>query len=219
MLDKLSDINPDLIQDEQIKSMLTLLLNVIEGQQSRILDLEATNQQLRDEINRLKGEQGKPKFKPKNKAKDISSERHIKAKNKGIKNKEAKKKNISIDKKELCEIDRSTLPSDAVFKGYETLIQQDLVFNRINTEFQIELWYSPSENKTYRSHPANYTGYFGNNLKAFVLMMHNFADVTHSKLLGLLRGMDIEISSGSLQNILSENKETWIKEKQDIACK
>jgi hypothetical protein len=46
--------------------------------------------------------------------------------------------------------------------------------------------------------------------------MHNFADVTQSKLLGLFRGIGIEISAGSLQNILSENKDTWIKEKQDL---
>ena len=216
MLEKLSNINPDLVQDEQIKSMLRLLLNIVESQQSEISSLKETNQSLRDEINRLKGEQGKPKFKPKNKSKDISSERYTKSTDKGREKKKGKKKNILIDKKETCKIDKSILPTDAVFKGYDTLIQQDIVFKRENTEFQIELWYSPSKNKTYRSHPDNYTGYFGNNLKTFALMMHNFADVTHSKLLGLLRGMDIEISSGSLQNILSENKETWIKEKQDI---
>ncbi|MCF6332666.1 MAG: hypothetical protein L3J11_05220 [Draconibacterium sp.] len=62
MLDKLSDINPDLIQDERFKSTLTLLLNVVESQQSEISSLKETNQALRDEINRLKGEQGKPKF-------------------------------------------------------------------------------------------------------------------------------------------------------------
>jgi len=216
MLDKLSDINPDLIQDEQIKAVVRFLLNIIESQQSEISELKELVQQLRDEINRLKGEQGKPKFKPKNNSKDISSEQHKKKRKKESEKKQGKKNNISIDEKESCKIDKSTLPIDAVFKGYDTLIQQDLVFQRKNTEFQIELWYSPSENKTYRSHPPNYSGYFGNNLKAFVLMMHNFADVTHSKLLGLLRGMDIEISSGSLQNILSENKETWFKEKQDI---
>jgi hypothetical protein len=216
MLDKLSDINPNLIQDEQIKSMVIVLLNLVESQQKEISELKEIVQQQKDEINRLKGEQGKPKFNKKNASKDISSEHHLKNTNKERRYKEGKKKNISIDKKESCKIDKSILPSDAVFKGYDTLIQQDLVFNRINTEFQIELWYSPSEKKSYRSNPSNYNGYFGNNLKTFALMMHNFADVTHSKLLGLLRGMDIEISSGSLQNILSENKETWIKEKQDI---
>ena len=62
MLEKLSNINPDLVQDEQIKSMLRLLLNIVESQQSEISSLKETNQSLRDEINRLKGEQGKPKF-------------------------------------------------------------------------------------------------------------------------------------------------------------
>ncbi len=215
MIDKLSHINPDLVLDKKLNTTFHILLNVAESQQSEILGLKDIIQQLKDEINKLKGEQAKPKFKPKNKSKDISSNRYQK-KTKESKPKESKKKKISIDKKEFCKIDKSTLPSDAVFKGYETLIQQDLVFQRNNTEFQIELWYSASKKKTYRSRPSNYNGYFGNNLKAFVLMMHNFADVTHSKLLGLLGGVGVEISSGSLQNILCENSEKWIKEKQDI---
>ena len=78
MLEKLSNINPDLVQDEQIKSMFRLLLNIVESQQSEISSLKETNQSLRDEINRLKGEQGKPKFKPKNKSKDISSHYNFK---------------------------------------------------------------------------------------------------------------------------------------------
>ena len=215
MIDELSHINPNLVQDEKLKANFHILLNLAESQQAEISGLKDIIQELKDEINKLKGEQAKPKFSPKNKSKDISSNRH-QNKTKRPRSKEAKKKNIPIDKKEICKINKSTLPSDIEFKGYETLIQQDLVFHHDNTEFQIELWYSPSEKKTYRAHSPNYKGYFGNNLKAFILMMHNFADVTHSKLLGLLQGMGIEISSGSLQNILAENPEKWISEKQDI---
>ena len=46
MLEKLSNINPDLVQDEQIKSMLRLLLNIVESQQSEISSLKETNQAL-----------------------------------------------------------------------------------------------------------------------------------------------------------------------------
>jgi hypothetical protein len=217
MLEELSHINFDSFQDEGIKSTLRVLLNLIESQQKKILEQSETIQQLKDEINILKGEQGKPTFKPKKPSKDISSESHLNKINKKVKwEKKGKKKGLPIDKREECKIDKSLLPKDAVFKKYETRVQQDMVFKRVNTEFQIEVWYSPSKNKTYRSRPEGYFGYFGNELKTFVLMMHNFADITQSKLLELLRGMDIEISTGSLQNILSSNKDTWIKEKQEI---
>ena len=217
MLEELSHINFDSFQDESIKSTLRILLNLIESQQKKILEQSETIQQLKDEINILKGEQGRPTFNPKKPSKNISSESHLSKINKKEKwKKKGKKKELPIDEKEECKIDKSLLPKDAVFKRYETIVQQDLVFKRVNTEFQIEVWYSPSENKTYRSRPIGYSGYFGNELKTFVLMMHNFADITQSKLLELLRGMDIEISTGSLQNILSSNKDTWIKEKQDI---
>ena len=56
MLDKLSDINPNLIQDDQIRSMVIVLLNLVESQQKEISELKEIAQQQKDEINRLKGE-------------------------------------------------------------------------------------------------------------------------------------------------------------------
>ena len=50
------------------------LFNLIEAMGTEILALRKENQELKDEINRLKGEQGKPDVRPKIKSKDISSE-------------------------------------------------------------------------------------------------------------------------------------------------
>ena len=80
MLDKLQNINPNLIQDKRIKSTLTLLLNIVEELQEENKDQKEVIQELRDEINRLKGEQGKPTFKHKTTSKDISSEKYLKGK-------------------------------------------------------------------------------------------------------------------------------------------
>ena len=43
-----------------------LLLNIIEEQATTIKELREDNQQLKDGLNRLKGEQGKPSIKPNN---------------------------------------------------------------------------------------------------------------------------------------------------------
>lgn len=217
MIENLPHIDIDSLQDESVKSDLRILLNLIESQQKTILEQSETIRQLKDEINILKGEQGRPNFKKRRSTRNISSEAHMsRFRKKRKRKKEGKKKDLPIDRREICEIDRTKLPKDAVFKRYETLIQQNLVFGRVNTEYRIEIWYSPSEKKTYRSRPKAYSGYFGDELKSFALRVHNFANVTQSKLLELLRGMNIEISAGSLQNILSSNEGDWIKEKQDI---
>ncbi len=200
--------------DEASREIVGLLLNAIEDQQIQIEGFKEEVQKLRDEISRLKGEQGKPVFSAKKAGKDISSPREPVTKSKG--EQKGKKANLEIDKRVRSPIDRSILPPDAVFKGYEKLVQQDLVFKRENTEFEIEVWYSPSEKKTYRSQAEGYEGQFGNSLKSFVLLMHHYADASHGKLLGLLEGMEIKISAGTIQNILVGNKEMWLDEKRDI---
>ena len=66
MSNEFSHINPDLIQYENMKTNLHILLNAVESLQSEILDLKNIIEEQKDEINKLKGEQAKPKFKPKN---------------------------------------------------------------------------------------------------------------------------------------------------------
>jgi cell division protein FtsB len=59
MLDKIQHINPREIKDNAtLQNTLILSLNVIEKQASQIEQLSKLNQELKDEINRLKGEHG-----------------------------------------------------------------------------------------------------------------------------------------------------------------
>ncbi len=72
---RLDDFNPNSIADEQLRDFVKALLNVLEAQQAEIKTLRDENQQLRDEIKRLKGEKGQPKFKAsRQKSGDVSSE-------------------------------------------------------------------------------------------------------------------------------------------------
>ena len=52
------------IEDPTLKHLVSVLLNLIETFVSENTILRQENQALKDEINRLKGEQGKPDFKP-----------------------------------------------------------------------------------------------------------------------------------------------------------
>jgi phosphopantetheine adenylyltransferase len=75
-------INIQMISDPLVKKTMTVLLNLVERQTAKVAELLKKNQEQKDEINRLKGEQGKPKIKPSNKDGDISSEKDRKRRKK-----------------------------------------------------------------------------------------------------------------------------------------
>jgi len=204
------------INDPHIRLIFDELFDIIEELLTRNKELTQENQKLRDEINRLKGEQGKPDIKPnKIKRQDISSDKERSRKKKW--KKQAKKKDIPIDKEVQCPIDTSTLPPDAKFKYYDSVIQQDIVFERKNTLFKIAVYYSPSKNKTYRAAlPPEYNGYHGNGLKSFIVTLHNVCDVTFRKILDFIHSTKIQMSQGALSSILLDNSEWLFQEKQDI---
>jgi hypothetical protein len=60
----LDDIDLTGIQDENARQLMLRLLNIIEALSADLREAQAQIQRLRDENNRLKGEQGKPKIKP-----------------------------------------------------------------------------------------------------------------------------------------------------------
>ena len=73
------DLDLNAIQEENTREVVKRLLNMIEQFSAEVRDLRIENQRWRDEVNHLKGEQGKPDIKG-NKAKgtwqaDRSSER------------------------------------------------------------------------------------------------------------------------------------------------
>jgi len=101
---------------------------------------------LRDENNRLKGEQGKPKIKPNTPpppAPDYSSERERRqARERG---KRGKRIPVPIDREQTLSVDPATLPADAEFKGYEEVVVQDVVIRTDNVLFRKQKFYSPSQ--------------------------------------------------------------------------
>jgi len=75
----LDDLDLNAIADENARQLIRRLLNLTEQLSADLREAQAENQRLRDEINRLKGEQGKPEIKantPKQPASDHSSEIH-----------------------------------------------------------------------------------------------------------------------------------------------
>jgi hypothetical protein len=143
----LTGFDPQQIRDlEGARQALVLLLNLVEGIKQENERLRVTNQQLRDEINRLKGEQGKPDIKPNKKEKKNHSSEKERRKPKRW-HKSSKLAKIKIDREEIAEVDKSHLPADAEFKGYEPVVVQELKIETDNVRFLKEKYYSPSLKK------------------------------------------------------------------------
>jgi hypothetical protein len=195
------------------------LFNITEDQAATIRQQSEQIQQLRDEVNRLKGEQGKPDVKARNRNQDqnISSEEERKQHQKPKGNKGSKNDKIKIDRTEVCDVDKSKLPKDAVFKGYEEVIVQDLKIETDHIAFQKAVYYSASEHRTYRGKlPLGYKGGFGPTIKTLALVMKNVCNMSESKILEFFANFQIQISSGTLSNLLIQDQDTFHQEKKGL---
>lgn len=195
------------------------MLNLLETLVSELTKRQEENQQLRDENNKLKGEQGKPKVRKQSKEKeDISSEEERKRGQGKKKKKSKKKKNkIKIDRVEICDVDKSQLPDDAKFQGYQSVIVQDIIIKTDNVEFKKKIYYSPSLKKTFMADlPDGYDGEFGPNTKALVLDLHYASKMTERAILTFLRNHRISISAATISRFITDDHDEFHQEKKDI---
>jgi len=213
----LSDFDIQNIRDlDSALDCIRKLLNIVETLNQEILELKRQNQELRDEINRLKGEQGKPKIKPSKKnPSQYSSEKEREKPKK--RNKRSKNDRIKTHDRQICHVDKSLLPKDAQFKGYDRVVVQDIKFEAHNILFQKEKYYSPSLNKSYlASLPPGYEGEFGPGLKTLSLKLYFDANMTQPRILDLFTDAKIKISAGQLSNFLIKEHDTFHKEKDAV---
>ncbi len=210
----------DSIQDKNIQAIQKTLLNLLEGIISDNDKLIEENQKLRDENNRLKGEQGKPKVRKQTSDKDVSSESDRKrGKKKKKKQSKKKKHKIKIDRVELCEVDKSQLPPDAEFKGYQSVVVQDIVIKTDNVQFNKKVYYSPSQKKTFIADlPNGYEGEFGPRLKALVLELHHDNKMTERSIHRFLSTHGIKISEATISRMITHKHEPFHREKQAIVA-
>jgi hypothetical protein len=213
----LDDLDISKIRDlDDALDCIKKLLNLIETLNQETLELKRQNQELRDEINRLRGEQGKPKIKPSKKNPgQYSSEKERKKRKK--RKKRRKKDRIKSHKREICHLDKSLLPKDAQFKGYDRVLVQDIKFEAHNTLFLKEKYYSPSLRKSYlASLPPGYEGEFGPGIKALSLKLYFDANMTQPKILDLFTDAKINISAGQLSHFLIKGHDAFHKEKDAV---
>lgn len=214
----LENIDLSGIKEANARQLITELLNLIEKLSADARDYQAENQRLRDEINRLKGEQGKAKTKS-NTSKRIASdhssekERHKRKRHK----KNSKNVDLKISREEIVEIDRATLPADAQLKGYEEVVIQDLLLKTENVRFRKQKYYSASQGKTYLAElPRGYEGQYGPGVKSLALTLYFGGLMSEPKILEFMRSMGVQISEGTLSNLLIKQHEVFHAEQNAV---
>src|SRR5438094_411689 len=208
---------PD-IRPEERTPLVEALLAIIRQLLDRVAQLEQTNQQLRDEIAKLKGQKPRPDIKPSVlEGTKPKTERKEGGKRPGS----AKRpKTAELHIHHEVQLHAEGLPVGAILKGYEAYVVQELIIKNDNTRFLRARYDLPGGGSVLAPFPEGVLsvegGHFGANLIAYILDQYHQAQVTQPLLLAQLWEYDIDISAGQLHRILTENKEVFHQEKGEI---
>jgi Transposase IS66 family len=208
---------PDIAPEERTPLGETLLA-LLRVQQDRIQQLEATVQQLRDEIALLKGQKPRPDIKP-----SLLEARPPKAAEpeSGKRPGSAKRpKTAELHIHQEVPLHPENLPQGATFRGYEAYVVQELVIHNENTRYLRARYDLPDGGSVLAPFPVGVLpvegGHFGANLVAYILDQYHQAQVTEPLLLAQLWEYGIDISAGQLHHLLTEHKDLFHREKEEV---
>ncbi len=206
------------IQDERAREIIRLLLNLVESLTADLRRAQAEIVFLRQQLKDRKGGGGKPGSTRDGSPAARSSEKERReAGEKTERTKGSKLDRIHIDREEVLRVDRSLLPPDAQFKGYEDVVVQELLLRTDNVKYRKEKFYSPSAKQTFLAPlPPGYGGEFGPGLKSSCLLFSHLCNMTEPKIADLLADIGIVISAGQISAWLTGAHEQFEEEKKAI---
>ena len=201
------------------------LLNVVEA-------LSADKKSLADEVERLRKQLEQKKKSKTTSSKDDndtpsdhdstssdhSSEKRRKSRKKPKANDRRSFKDLTIHDTVECPVDPDTLPPDAVRLQDEIVVVQDIEIKPKNTQFQRQVFYSASQQKYYRGPlPADCDhGDFSASLRALIVSLKYCGNMSEPKIGEFLENFDVQVSAGSLSNILTKSAKLFEQEYDDL---
>jgi hypothetical protein len=198
------------IPEEERTALVVALLEIIQMQQEQI-------QELRDEIARLKGDKPRPRIKPSILEKDSGN----KDKTQGGTKRPGSVKRTKIDKLEIHErhiVKADHVPQGSRFKGYEEFTVQGLLVQPHNTLYLRERWLTPEGRQILAALPEEIRrlGHFSASLHRFILYQYHHCHVTQPLIWEQLCEMGVDISAGQVNRIITEGKQRFHEEKEEI---
>src|SRR3954467_10113482 len=203
------------IPEAERTPLVRQLLDIIAHQQQRIQRLEERVDQLQDEIARLKGLKARPRIAPSALERPPRPPRDPKAKRPGS----AKRpKTAQLTVTDEVVVPLPDVPPEAVFKGYEDFVVQDLTLEPRVIRYRRERWLTPEGRSLVAPLPAEVLpgSHFGPDLIGFILHQYHHQHVTQPLLLEQLHQLGIDISAGELNRILTEGKDVFHQEKAEL---
>ena len=127
-------------------------------------------------------------------------------------------KDLTIHETIECPVDPVTLPPDAVRVEDESVVVQDIEIKPRNICFQRTVFYSADQKKFFRGPlPSGYdVGDFGADLRALILSLKYCGNMSEPKIREFLENFDVQISSGSVSNILTKTADAFAQDFDDL---
>jgi hypothetical protein len=206
------------IRSEERTPLVDMLVALLQQALDRIAQLEEINQQLRDEIAILKGQKPRPDIKPS--VLETKKPKTEEAKGGKRPGSEKRPKTAELQIHREVSLFLQDLPEGATFRCFEAYVVQELIIKNENTRYQRARYDLPEGGSVLAPFPAGVLpvdgGHFGANLITQILNQYHQAHVTEPLLLQQLWEQGIDISSGQLHSILTEHKDCFHQEKDEI---
>jgi Transposase IS66 family len=206
------------IPPEDRTPVVEALLGIVRQLLDRVGQLEEANQQLRDEIAKLKGQKPRPDIKPSLLEADQRKTEGQQGGKRAGSAKRPKTAELTIHRE--VPLHRAELPAGATFRCYEPYVVQELIIQNENTRYLRARYDLPEGGSLLAAFPEGVLpiagGHFGAKLIAYILDQYHQAQVTEPLLLEQLWEYGIDISAGQLHRILTEDKEVFHQEKAEI---
>jgi regulator of replication initiation timing len=199
-------------QLEALRRQLVALQEQNAALQEQNHHLREENQALKDEVARLKGQKAKPKIGPSKLTEKERKKRRGQRKGKGS-------GKLKADRTVVVKAEQ--VPQGSRFKGYDDYWMQELVIGTQTTRYRVEKWSSPNGELIRGNLPAVLAvegpgAHFGPTLQSFVLYQYYHAQVTEPLILEQLHEWGMKISSGQLHRLITQGKEQFHQEKDEI---
>jgi len=209
------DLDP--LAQQAFEDLLNLVEHLVADQETLHQEVRRLKQQL-DHKKRAKTTNSADDDKPDS---DHSSEKHRRKRQKPKPRSASDRrsfKDLKIHETIECPIDPETLPPDAVRVEDESVIVQDIEIKPRNIRFQRQVYYSAAEKKFFHAPlPDGYdVGDFGADLRALILSLKYCGNMSEPKIGEFLQNFDVQISAGSLSNILTNTAPLFEDEFHDL---
>jgi len=221
-------INTQKTTIEQLQLQINQLSASNERQQETLQKQQAQIEVLKAEVARLKKLPKKPIIRPSTLPKDDEASDHNdsddtdasgqgRGNHSNGKNTKPRKRKKKLTIHHTCIIRPEQLPKGSRLLGYEDYLIQDLLIQPHNTRYRLARYRTPEGKTLMGVLPEESQGsHFGVILKCHILYQYYHQRVTQPLILQQLTEWEIDISSGQISRILTEEKERFHTEKDAL---